>query len=88
MAIALEKLNYAKMARLTRYLAALAEALAAEMLGLPGARPVDTTEVEIRRMRKACGPVLPYALQWLGIAKLEDRSDITALASWLMRMGL
>ncbi len=29
-----------------------------------------------------------YLLRWLGIAKLEDRSHITALASRLMRMGL
>ena len=83
-----EKLNYRKMARLSGYLAALTEALAAETLPLHNGEPADTAAFEIRRIQKACGPALPYLLRWLGITKLEDRSHITALASRLMRMGL
>jgi peptidase M28-like protein len=83
-----EKLNYAKMERMTRYLAALTETLAAEELAPHLDGPVDTVEFEIRGIRRACGIALPRVLKLLGIERLETRADITTLATRLMGMGL
>jgi len=83
-----EKLNYSKMARMTGYLVALAEALDAEQLASHLDGPVDTAEFEIRRIKRACGVALPYVLKSLGVDKLETREDISALAMRLMGMGL
>lgn len=83
-----DKLNYAKMARMTRYLVTITEALAAAELPPHFGGPVDTTQFEIRRIRKACGPALPYVLKLLGVEKLETREDISTLAERLTGMGL
>lgn len=83
-----EKLNYAKMARIARYLAAVAEALASADLEPREGPPVDTAEFEIRRIRKACGPAFPLVMRWLGVQKLETRADISDLAGKLLGMGL
>lgn len=83
-----EKLNYNKMVRITRYLVALAEALAATKLPPNRGGSVDTVEFEVCRIRRACGPTLPYVLRWLGVEKLETRADITALSDRLLRIGL
>ena len=84
----IEKLNFAKMARMTRYLVATAEALAAQELPPNDDGPIDTAEFEIRRIKKTCGPVLPYVLKVLGVEKLETREDISALAGRLLDMGI
>jgi hypothetical protein len=83
-----EKLNYAKMERMMRYLVTLTEAVAAEELAPYDGGPVDTADFEIRRIKKACGLALPLVLRYLGIKKLESRADIDTLASRLMGMGL
>lgn len=83
-----EKLNYAKMARITRYLAAVAKALAATDLEPHEGASVDTAEFEIRRIRKACGPAFGLVMKWLGMEKLETRADISSLAGKLLGMGL
>ncbi len=83
-----EKLNYTKMARMTKYLVATTEALAAEELAPHRDGPVDTADFEIRRIKKACGVALPYVLKLLGVEKLETRADISTLAGRLMGMGL
>jgi len=83
-----EKLNYAKMARMTGYLVAMTEAIAARRLEPHGGGPVDTARFEIRRIHKAGGLALPLVFRFLGIKKLESRADIDRLAARLMGMGL
>ncbi len=83
-----EKLNYAKMARMTHYLVAVAEALAATELAPHADGPVDTAEFEIRRIKRACGVAFPYVLQFLGVERLETREDISKLAMKLLGMGI
>ncbi|MBM4090588.1 MAG: M28 family peptidase [Planctomycetes bacterium] len=83
-----EKLNYRKMERMMKYLVALTEAIAAVTLAPHDGGPVDTTAFEIRRIKKACGPALPFLLKRLGIDRLESRADIEAIASWLTSAGL
>ena len=83
-----EKLNYAKMARMTQYLVAIAETLAGTELAPHLDGPVDTADFEIRRIKRASGIALPHVLKLLGVEKLETRADITTLAQRLMGMGL
>ena len=83
-----DKLNYAKMARIARYLAAVAKALAATGLEPHDGASVDPAEFEIRRIRQACGPAFRLVMKWLRIEKLETRADISALAGKLLGMGL
>ena len=83
-----EKLDYAKMARMTGYLVAVAEALDVEQFAPHGDGPIDTVEFEIRRIKKACGVALPHVLKLLGVKRLETRADITVLAARLTGMGL
>ena len=83
-----EKLNYAKMERMMRYLVALTEAVAAEALEPYDGGPVDTTAFEMRRMKKTAGWTWPFVLKALGISKLESRSDIDTVAARLLGMGL
>lgn len=84
----MEKLNFAKMARMTDYLVAVAEAVARQTLEPHDAGPVDTTEFEIRRIKRACGVALPHVLKLFGINRLETRADISALAGRLLDLGL
>jgi hypothetical protein len=84
----LEKLNFAKMARMTRYLVAVTEVLAAEELGPHDDGPVDTAEFEIRRIKKASGMAFPYMLKLFGVEKLETRADLSALAARLLSTGI
>jgi hypothetical protein len=83
-----EKLNYAKMARMMRYLTAVAEAVAARQLEPYDGDPVDTSAFEIRRIERACGLALPFVLRFLGVKRPESRADINRLAARLMGMGL
>jgi len=83
-----EKLNYAKMERMMRYLVALTEAVAGGELEAHDGEPVDTTAFEIRCIKKACGPWLPLLLRPFGLERLESRADIDAIAARLLAMGL
>jgi len=83
-----EKLNYAKMERMMRYLVALTEAVAAEVLDPYDGGPVDTADFEIRRIKNSCGLLLPFVLKLLGVEKLQSRADIDAIAARLLGMGL
>lgn len=71
-----EKLNYAKMERMMRYLVALTEAVATEELCPHNGGPVDTAAFERRHIEKACGILFPLVLKLLGAKKLQARSDI------------
>jgi hypothetical protein len=71
-----EKLNYAKMARMTGYLVAMAEALDVEQFAPHGDGPVDTVEFEIRRIKKACGVALPHVLKLL-VSRGSKRGPIS-----------
>ena len=83
-----EKLNYAKMERMMRYLVALTEAVATEELLPHNGDPVDTAAFEIRHIRKACGLLFPLVLRLLGARRLQTRSDIDEIAARLLSTGL
>jgi hypothetical protein len=73
---------------MTRYLVALAETLADSELESHAGRLVDTTEFEIRRIRKAAGAGLPLVLRLLGASQLSTREDIDTIAERLLGLGL
>lgn len=83
-----EKLNYAKMERMMRYLVALTEAVATGELLPHDGDPVDTAAFEIRHIRKACGLLFPLVLRLLGAKKLKTRSDIDEIVERLLSTGL
>jgi hypothetical protein len=83
-----EKLNYAKMERMMRYLVALTEAVATEELLPHNGDPVDTAAFEIRHIRKACGLLFPLVLRLLGAKRLQTRSDIDEITARLLSTGL
>jgi hypothetical protein len=83
-----EKLNYAKMERMMRYLVRLAEAGGAAELSPSRGEPSDTTAFEIRLIQRACGLAFPWVMKGLGVKRLESREDIDGLARKLMSTGL
>jgi hypothetical protein len=87
-----DRLNYAKMARISALLVGLVAALASAPLVRPpeaAGVPVvcDTAALELRLFREALGPFLPKLLAKLELEKLETREDLDALAvalQWLI----
>jgi len=79
-----DRLAWGKMAMIRDYVIALAAALAEARLDAPA---VDTTEMEIRYLEAALGPVLPAVLPTLGISALKTRSDLQRLARGLQALG-
>jgi hypothetical protein len=82
-----DRLNYKKMHRITRYLAAIVESLSRTAMDGP-AEPIDTTALEIKILRRSLGLLLPVLLRVLGMSRLETRADIDHLARRLIGMGL
>ena len=83
-----DRLNYAKIARIARYLEGLVRSLNGAELSKRTHREADTAELEIRCLKKVCGPLLPLVLRLLGIDRLEGRDDLDELAGRLLQMGL
>jgi hypothetical protein len=85
-----EKLNYSKMARITKYLVGLTKSLSRTIL--PSISCVDdenlTVDFEIRSFKKVCGPLFPLVLKYLGIKKLSSREDINNLVSLILSTGV
>jgi len=85
-----EKLNYSKMARITKYLVRLTKSLS--NTNLPSVSCSDgedlTIDFEIRSFKKACGPLFPLVLKYLGIKKISTREDIDSLVSLILSTGL
>ena len=83
-----ERLNYAKMARIAQYLEGLVRSLNGAELPKHAQGETDTAELEIRCLKKVCGPLLPLVLRLLGVDRLEGREDLDELAGRLLQMGL
>lgn len=85
-----EKLNYEKMARIVTYLVRLTRGLCSSGLSEPasGSNENATVDFEIRRFKKAAGPVFPFVSQYLGLKRLKTREDIDNLVSVLLSYGL
>jgi hypothetical protein len=83
-----ERLNYAKMERILRYLVAVTDAVSRDNLDRELAGDYDTVEFEIKTLKKALGPILPILFKILGVKKIKTREDIDALAEGLLSLGL
>jgi len=80
-----DRLAWDKMAMIRDYVVALADELAAANLAVP---PVVTTEMEIRYLEAALGPVLPMVLGTLRMTALRTRADLQRLAMGMQAMGI
>jgi hypothetical protein len=83
-----ERLNYAKMERILRYLVAVTDAVSRDNLDGELVGDYDTAEFEIKTLKKAFGPILPILFKTLGVKKIKTREDIDALAEGLLSLGL
>lgn len=83
-----DRLNYRKMARIARYVETLVHHLSEQVLLPNDEAESDTVDLEIASLRQVLGPVLPVALNKLGLETLEDREDLDALAETLLAWGL
>jgi hypothetical protein len=87
-----DRLNYAKMARISSLLVELTVAMAGaplERRSAAGGVPVecDTVDLELRLFREAFGPLIPTFLARFGLEQLETRDDLNNLAlalQWLI----
>lgn len=76
-------INFAKMARITEFVAALIERIDI----CPGNRsrsPQDTTEFELRMIQRVAGTSLPLLLRLLGVALPRNRRDLDQLIGSLV----
>lgn len=83
-----DKLNYAKMERILRYLIAVTDAVTKDNLDGGLVSDYDTAEFEIKTLKKALGPILPILFKILGVKKIKTREDIDAFAERLLSLGL
>lgn len=85
-----EKLNYSKMARITKYIVRLTKSLS--NTNLPSVSCSDnkdlTVDFEIRSFKKACGPLFPLVLKYMGIKEFTSRQDIDKLVSMILSTGI
>ena len=82
-----DRLNYRKLAHLTRHSLDLAEKLARQPLP-PATGPVDTVAFEARSFHRALGPLADQALELLHLRKLDSRRALDLLASEWLSQGL
>jgi Iap family predicted aminopeptidase len=80
-----DRLAWAKMAMIRDYVVALADEIAEANLAVP---PVVTTDMEIRYLETALGPVLPMVLATLQMTALKTREDLQRLAMGLQALGV
>lgn len=83
-----DKLNYAKMARITDYVASLARSMGSAPLTSGKQYVCDTSKLEIACIKRTFGPLLPLALKQLGLSGLKGRRDCDALAHAILGLGL
>jgi hypothetical protein len=85
-----DRLNYSKMAHITRYTAALVEKLDAAALVRTWQveRTCDTLELERRMMQQALGDYFPLVLRAAGVAGIGTRADMERVVLLLLGLGL
>jgi len=83
-----DRLNYAKVARIAKYVEGLVRILSESELPESSADETDTAEVEIRYLKKVFGPFFSVGLRMIGMDRLEGRDDLDELAGKLLQMGL
>jgi hypothetical protein len=78
------------MARIVTYLVRLTRKLCgSDLADSPaGLNEEATVDFEIRRFKKACGPLFPLLMKYIGIDGLSTRKDIDDLVSVLLSYGL
>lgn len=85
-----DRLNYRKMAAITRQVNALLEGLdSRELRGTrKKERICDTVDTEVRYLRLALGPVLPFLMKRAGLGEVTTRRHIDRFAESLLALGL
>jgi len=85
-----DRLNYRKMARITRQVCELLRELDTRPLDRhPTPAPVcDTLELETTWMRRACGPLWPLLLKRAGLQDIRCRQDMDTMVRSLLATGL
>lgn len=83
-----ERLNYTKMARITRYVVSLLYGMADTPMQRRSGHATDTLRLELQSLKRSLGPVLPAALKLLGLKRLKTREDIDELVERLLDLGL
>ncbi len=83
-----DRLNYDKMAAITRYVVSLVQMLAEAELPRTDVRESDTVRQEIACLRNIFGVMLPLVLRAVGLRKVETRQDLDTLAKRLVNLGL
>lgn len=81
-----EVLSYRKMARIARFIKNLLTQLAARSFEVSGV--IDTTEFELKLLRKALGPWLLIVRRVLKLGKINGRSGLDKLVAQLLKIGL
>jgi hypothetical protein len=85
-----DRLNYRKMAGITRQVNALLRSLDGKPLHRPGQqeRICDTLEIEIRHLRQSFGPFLPLFLKRAGLTDVTTRKHVDRVVESLLSLGL
>ena len=85
-----DRLNFRKMAAITRQVNALLENLdAKELRGTRRKeRTCDTLEIEIRHLKRALGPVLPFVLKRANLTEVTTRKHLDHFVNSLLALGL
>ncbi len=82
-----DRLNYQKMARITKLVATLLPQMAEAALAESPIEP-DTLGFEIRSLEKSFGLLLKPLLQLAGQSRLESREDVGRFVGCLLNLGL
>jgi hypothetical protein len=85
-----DRLNYRKMAAITRQVDALLKNIdGKELRGTrKKERICNTVEIEIRHLRRALGPILPIVLKRAKLSEITTRKHIDRLVDSLLALGL
>lgn len=83
-----DRLNYAKMARISHLVSNLLERVDEAELA-PFTNQPDTSGFEARYLESTLGPVFgTYLRSKLGISKIQTRDDVTKIVKFIMRTGI
>ena len=85
-----DRLNYRKMARITRQVTSLLGALDTQALRRSGGkeRVCDTLDLEVLYMRRAFGPLWGMLLKRAGLTQIQSRKDVNRLVKNIQALGL
>ena len=85
-----DRLNYRKMAAITRQVAAMLTELDGEVLEREGNDETisDTLDLEINRWRASFSLLFPHLLRFAGLKEIRNRQDMDKFVSTILSLGL